>query len=390
MKVLALHTHYLQSGGEDGVFAAEMDLLREKGHEVYSLTFHNRDLEGLPPLRQAAFTLWNREAYEEVGGAIRAYRPEIVHIHNTFPLASPSVVHAAKEEGVPVILTLHNYRLLCVNALFFREGSVCEDCLGRLPWRGVARACYRGSRATSGVVAAMLTVHRALGTWTRLVNVYIALTEFSRQKFIEGGLPVEKIVVKPNFVYPDPGVSSGQNGYALYVGRLSPEKGIKTLLDAWKRLRLGLQLKVVGDGPLAPEVSEVAKRTQGIEWLGRKPRDEVYSLMRRAAFLVLPSIVYENFPMAIAEAYASGLPVIASEMGTMASLVDHGRTGLHFKPGDPEDLAGKVEWLISHPTELTAMRKEARAEYEAKYTAERNYQILMKIYERAIETARQS
>ena len=370
------------------MFAAEVALLRERGHEVSTLTFYNRDLEGLPFWKQAALTLWNREAYEKVREAIRTYRPQIMQIHNTFPLASPAVVHAAKAERVPVVMTLHNYRLLCVNALFFREGRVCEDCLGRLPWPGVAHACYRGSRAASGVVATMLTVHRALGTWTRVVDVYIALTEFARQKFIGGGLPVERIVVKPNFVYPDPGVGDGQGGYALFVGRLSPEKGVGNLLAAWERLGTQVPLKVVGDGPLSSEVAEVARRLEGVEYLGRRSRDQVLAVMKQAAFLVFPSELYEGFPMTIAEAYATGLPIISSNLGAMASLIDHGRTGLHFRPGDPEGLAAKVEWFLAHPAELARMRREARAEYEAKYTAERNYRMLMEIYERAIASAR--
>ena len=390
MRAFILHTHYQQPGGEDSVFAAEAALLREMGLEALAYTLHNRVLEGMPKVKAALYTLWNPGVHQDLRRTIVEFRPQVVHLHNTFPLASPAVVHAAKAEGVPVVMTLHNYRLLCVNALFFREGRVCEDCLGRLPWPGVAYACYRGSRAASGVVATMLSVHRALGTWTRMVDVYIALTEFARRKFIEGGLPAEKIVVKPNFVYPDPGVGGGEGGYALFVGRLSSEKGVRTLLTAWEGFGARVPLKVVGDGPLSSEVSEAARGLEGVEYLGRRSRDQVLALMKQAAFLVFPSEWYEGFPMTIAEAYATGLPVIASDLGAMASLVDHGRTGLHFRPGDPEDLAAKVEWLITHPAELARMRKEARAEYEAKYTAERNYRMLMEIYERAIETARRS
>lgn len=386
MRIIVLHTHYQQPGGEDQSVAAEVALLREKGDEVQPLTFHNRDLEGLPSWKQAALTLWNREAYCRVREAIRAQRPDIVHIHNTFPLASPAVVHAAKAEGVPVVMTLHNYRLLCVNALFFREGRVCEDCLGRLPWRGVVRGCYRGSPLASGVVAAMLTTHRALGTWARGVDVYIALTEFARRKFMEGGLPAEKIVVKPNFVHPDPGPGEGKGGYALFVGRLSPEKGVRTLLRAWERLK-GIPLKIVGDGPLRAEMEDLVRGggLEGVEMLGRRPREEVLGLMREAGVLVFPSECYENFPMTVAEAFACGLPVVASRLGAMAGIVEDGRTGLLFAPGDAEDLAAKVAWLFSHPEELARMRREARAEYEAKYTAERNYQLLMEIYGQALE-----
>jgi len=327
---------------------------------------------------------WNSSLKGKFEQAIRQHRPDLVHVHNTFPLASPAVIHAAKAEGVPVVMTLHNYRLLCVNALFFREGRVCEDCLGRLPWRGVVHGCYRDSRLASLGVASMLALHRALGTWN-LVDRFIALTEFARQKFVEGGLPAEKIVVKPNFVHPDPGPGEGRGGYALFVGRLSPEKGVRTLLRAWGLLGGRVPLKVVGDGPLAGEVREAARRLPGVEWLGRKSPEEVYALMGEAAFLVFPSEWYEGFPRVLAEALAKGLPILATALGSQASIVADGRTGLHFRPGDPEDLAAKVEWLLLHPEELRRMRREARAEYEAKYTAERNYQLLMEIYGQALE-----
>ncbi len=387
MRILKLHTHYQQPGGEDSSFAAEVALLQERGHLVRPLVFHNKDLEGLPPWRQAGLTLWNREAYRRVREAIREHRPDLLHVHNTFPLASPAVVHAAKAEGVPVVMTLHNFRLLCVNALFFRQGRVCEECLGGLPWRGVLHGCYRESRPASAVVAGMLTLHRALGTWN-LVDRFIALTAFAREKFLQAGFPPEKVVVKPNFVHPDPGPGEGRGGYALFVGRLSPEKGVFTLLEAWKRLGGRVLLKVVGDGPLMPEVARLAQEVPGVEVLGRKGPDEVYALMGEASFLVFSSEWYEGFPRVLVEAFAKGLPLLASALGSHGSIVDHGRTGLHFRPGDPEDLAAQVEWLLTHPVELAQMRKEARAEYEAKYTAERNYERLMAIYQGVLEGGR--
>lgn len=382
--LLKVHTHYQQPGGEDQVFSTEVAILRQRGHHVVDLTFHNQELDRMPPWRQGAVTLWNQEAYRRVMEIIRAHRPDLVHVHNTFPLASPAVVHAAKAEGVPVVMTLHNYRLLCVNALLFRHGQVCEACMGRLPWRGALYGCYRKSRAASAVVGGMIALHRALGTWN-LVDRFIALTEFGRQKFIEGGFPPEKIVVKPNFVHPDPGPGEGRGGYALFVGRLSPEKGLGTLLRAWERLGGKMHLKIVGDGPLAPEVQEAQKRIPGVEWLGRKAPEEVYALMGEAAFLVFPSEWYETFGRVAIEAFAKGTPVLAAHIGAVGEVTEDGRTGLHFRPGDPEDLAAKVEWLLARPTELARMRKEARAEYEAKYTAERNYELLMAIYRGVLE-----
>jgi len=256
-----------------------------------------------------------------------------------------------------------------------------------VPWPGVVHECYRGSLAASGVIATMLTVHRAMRTWTEMVDVYVALTEFARSKFIEGGLPAAKIVVKPNFVAPDPGRGQGGGGYALFVGRLAPEKGTGTMLAAWERLGTRIPLKIVGDGPLRDRVAGAAGRSN-VEWLGHRPVEEVHALMGKADMLVFPSEWYETFGRVAAEAFAVGTPVIAANIGAVAELVEHGRTGLEFRPGDPEDLVAQVEWALSHPAELRRMRDEVRAEFEAKYTAERNYRALMEIYESALERKR--
>jgi glycosyltransferase involved in cell wall biosynthesis len=386
MRVLLLHNHYQQPGGEDQVFAAEGELLEAHGHRVMRCAWHNERVTKMSRYALAKATIWNETTKQELRALIRKERPQVVHFHNTLPLISPAAYYAARAEGVAVVQTLHNYRLLCVNAQFFREGRVCEDCLGRaIPWPGVAHACYRGNRSSSGAVAAMLMTHRAMGTWTNAVDAYVALTHFARQKFIQGGIPAEKVVVKPNFLHPDPGPGEGKGDYFLFVGRLSEEKGVDTLLAAWKKLPEKAVLKIVGDGPLAPNVLEASKRLTGIEWLGKQPKDRVIDLMKDARALLFPSMWYEGFPMVIAEAYAVGLPVIASNLGSMASLIAHGRTGLHFDYGNPMDLAARVEWSLSHQEELGRMRQEARGEFVVKYSAERNYHLLMEIYRKAME-----
>lgn len=386
MKVLVAHNYYQQPGGEDQVFETETALLEAHDHRVMRYCLHNDQVADMNHLALAKTGVWNSSSYSNLRAFIRRERPQVAHFHNTLPLISPAGYYAAKAEGVPVVQTLHNYRLICPNALLFRDGHVCEDCLGRsVPWPGVVHACYRGSRAATGAVAAISAAHRALRTWEKVADAYIALTDFARGKFVEGGLPAEKIVVKPNFIYPDPGPGEGQGRYALFVGRLSPEKGIDTLLKAWEQLEDKVHLKIVGDGPLAPKVAEVDQRLSHVEWLGRQPKDRVLGLMKGARVLVFPSLWYENAPMVIAEAYAVGLPVIASDLGGMSSLVSHGRTGLHFRPGDPEDLAAQVEWALTHPADLGRMRGGARAEFEAKYTAERNYRMLMEIYESVVD-----
>jgi len=386
MKVLLIHNLYTQPGGEDVVFEAERALLERYGHEVITFVEDNARLNVINPLKAAVDTIWSKEAQRNIRKLIEQSRPDVVHFHNTFLRISPAAYYVVKEMGLPVVQTLHNYRLICPGALLMRDGHLCEDCLDKvIPWPGIVYSCWRNSRMGTAVVTAMLTVHRLLKTWIKQVDVYIALTEFARRKFIEGGLPAEKISVKPNFIYPDPGKGEHGGNFALFVGRLSAEKGVKTLFSAWRLLK-GIPLKVVGDGPLMAEVRECVER-EGltVEVLGRRSREEVFALMRSASFLLFPSEWYEGFPMTIAEAFACGLPVVVSQLGAMDEIVEDGRTGLLFEPGNPEDLAEKVEWAWTHPKEVKRMGEEARREYEEKYTAERNYRMLMEIYQHAIE-----
>ncbi|BAU44005.1 glycosyltransferase [Leptolyngbya sp. O-77] len=381
MKILLAHNYYQQKGGEDGVFHAEVKLLESRGHDVYQYTVHNDCIEGMRSIDVARVTIWNSKSYQDLQNLIRNRNFQIVHFHNIFPLISPAAYYAAKSEGLPVIQTLHNYRLLCPNAEFFRVGEVCERCLGKaIPLPSVQYGCYRHDRLASAAVVSMLAIHRGLNTWNRMVDRYIVLNSFAQKKFVEGGFAPEKLVVKPNFVDPDPGFGAGDGGYALFVGRLAPEKGIGTLLAAWQHLGADIPLKIAGDGPLAPQVAAAAQQTKGVDQLGKIPMEEVYELMGKAAFLVFPSEWYEGLPRTIVETFAKGTPVIASKIGAIAELVDHGRTGLLFEPGNVEDLANQVRWAIAHPNELARMRQEARAEFEAKYTADANYRQLMEIY----------
>ena len=387
MKLLLCHNHYRQPGGEDEVFAAEAALLESRGHDVVRYTVHNDEIEGRSRLRLAVGSVWNRESHDRVRRLIRRERPDVVHFYNTFPLLSPSVYYAARAEKCPVVQSLHNYRLLCPNALFFREGRACEDCLGKLiPWNGVLHKCYRDDRAASAVVASMLTSHRLLGTWRRTVDVYVAgLTEFARRKFVEGGIPEDRLVLKPNFVFPDPGKGDGKGGFAVFVGRFAPEKGVDLLVEAWSRLPEGLPLRIIGDGPLAPVVERAAKRHAEIEWLGRRSFDEMVAVLKRAAFLVVPSRWYEALPRIIVDSFAVGTPILAADVGAMGDLIEEGRDGLHFRAGDADHLAERAAWLFEHPDERLRLRAGARARYEERYTAEKNYQMLMDVYRRAMD-----
>lgn len=389
MKVLLAHNSYQQPGGEDGVFEQECQLLERHGHHVLIYRRSNLELEQLASMQRLA--LVNRVVSAEdsrlaVLRVLRSEKPDLVHVHNTFMMISPSIYQACREAQVPVLQTLHNFRLLCPAATFFRDGRACEECVEHSLWRGVWHGCYHGSHATTAVVALMLQLHRSRGTWDKSVDGYIALTDFSRKKFVEGGLPAEKISVKPNFVYPDPGERNTPGHYALFVGRLSAEKGLSTLLTAWEHCRAPIPLFIVGDGSLRASLETQAAKNgrRLVTFRGWLNAGETRSAMKQAAFLILPSVCYENFPMTIAESFACGTPVLCSRLGAMQELVADHRTGLHFTAGDAEDLASKLEWAWDHPSELAAMGREARREYEARYTPEQNYSHLMKIYRQTL------
>jgi glycosyltransferase involved in cell wall biosynthesis len=388
MKILLCHNFYQQPGGEDQVFHDESSLLESHGHEVIRFTRHNDAIKQMPSWKVALGTIWNRQASAELRQIVRRERPDVVHFTNTFPLISPAAYHAVRREGAKTVQTLHNYRLMCPNAYFLREGKVCEDCLGKLfAWPAIRHACYRDDRKATAVVAGMLAFHKTIGTWTRTIDVFCALTEFARSKFIEGGLPANRIVVKPNFMLTDPGVGTGAGGYAAFAGRLSPEKGIDTLLTAWSKFSIDLPLTIMGDGPLADRVRQAAEENPRICWLGRLPADQVVDVVGAAKVLVFPSLCYEGLPKTIIEAFAKGTPVIGSHLGSVAELIDNGETGLLVKPGDPRALADAINQIIISPQRLAPMRRAAREEFENKYTAEANYQLLLGLYRRALGDA---
>jgi glycosyltransferase involved in cell wall biosynthesis len=385
MKVLLCHNHYQQPGGEDRSFFDEEWLLKSHGHDVVRYTVHNDVIDEMSSLQLAKTLIWNRESYRELRELIQRERPAVMHCTNTFPLISPSVYYAAKREGVPVVQSLHNYRLLCPNALFLRKGRPCESCLGKsFPLPAIIHGCYRDSRVASAGVATMVTFHRLMRTWTRVVDKYFVLTEFARGKYIQGGLDADKMVIKPNFVHPDTGPGDGSGDYVIFVGRLSSEKGIDTLLTAWEQLPSNTRLKIVGDGPMAGRVSQAMNDDPRIEWVGRRTKEEVDQLIHRASCLIIPSICYETFGRAIIEAYVHGVPVIASRHGAMAELVRHGETGLLFEAGNATKLREAVERTFRDPDKLQQMRRAARSEFERLYTADVNYELLIGTYKDVI------
>ena len=387
MKILVIHNFYQQSGGEDSVFAAEKELLLAHGHDVIEWTETNSYVDQEAKFIAARNAVWSVEMARKAEEVISQKRPDIVHVHNTWMVLSPSIYSAFQKNGIPVVQTLHNYRLLCPNALFFRDNKVCEDCMSFLiPLPGVLHKCYRESISQTSVVAAMLSYHRLIGTWSKQIDFYIALSEFARTKFIQGGLPPEKLIVKPNFL-PDSTVQPGViRNHVLYAGRLSPEKGIQTLGQAWRENSLSnIPLYIAGDGPESEIIVQLSSEKNNVHYLGKLDRASLDGYITRARFVIIPSVCYENFPMSILDAFRLGVPVIASQLGSIVELVRDGETGLLFNPGDSADLTAKVNWLWGHPEESDRMGRAARLEYEQKYAPERNYQQLIEIYERAIK-----
>lgn len=382
MKVLLVHNFYQQAGGEDQVFRFEAEVLARHGFEVSTFTVDNEGLERQSGLTLARQTFWNAGAGRQVAALVRERQAEVVHFHNTFPLLSPAVYGAARRAGAAVVQTLHNYRLGCANGLLFREGRVCQDCLGHLPWPAVAHACYRGSRSASAVVATLQVGHRWRGTYHREVDAFIALTEFARGKMIQIGLRPERLHVVPNALSPDPGMGQGQGDYALFVGRLSAEKGVGVLLRAWEQLGSALPLRIVGEGPLAAEVEQASRRLPGVSWLGQRPRAEVLALMQDARCLIFPSEWFEGFPMTMVEAFAVGLPVIASRTGSMEELIIPGQTGEHFAAGQPDDLVRQVRAFLGRNSQ--SMRRQARQVYLQRYTGDAHVKSLTRVYTQAL------
>ena len=385
MKIVLCHNYYRQRGGEDQVFEDEVNLLRENGHQVVTFIRRNDDINAVNLPQTAVETIWNQRVANEIRRIVNSERADVVHFHNWLPLISPSAYWGAKRGGAAVVQTLHNYRFLCPKGTMFRGGDVCEKCLGRkYPWPAIQHACYRGSRFGSTVVASTLAIHRAIGTLQKVVDVFIAASGFTKSKYVEAGFDAERIRTKPNFLHPDPGVGRGRGDFVLYFGRLSPEKGIATLLKAWDLLESPIPLKISGSGPMADEVKATANRNAGIEFLGFASDSVIDELLREARFLVCPSTNYEGFPKTIVESLARGTPIVAGRLGALSELITNGQNGRLFFPGDPLDLANTVTDLYKNASSLQAMRVAARRDFEDFYQAGRNYDQLIDIYKQAI------
>ena len=379
MRVLILHSRYRSgpASGENRVVEDEARLLSEAGHRVDSFTPELGRPSGSEIVSAAVGMIWSRTAENEVKRRVKEGEPDIVHCHNLFPALSPAVIRAT-EGKVPVVLTLHNYRFLCLPGTFFRDGRICEDCLGRVPWPGVVHRCYQGSFAASAMLGSSLVLHRALDTY-RHIRLYIAISDFVRRKYVEGALPAHRIIVKPHFAWPVEPARDGPGEYFVYVGRLVPEKGVKTLLDAWANIRA--KLLVVGDGPEAPRLHVAAPRS--VEFRGTLHPQEVTSVIRRARAVLIPSEWHEGAGKVVLEAYAAGVPVLASSAGALPEVVQHEVSGLLLPPTDPAAWADGVERLLDD-SESERMGIAGRELWANRYSPEHGLANIETAYRRAM------
>lgn len=386
MRILVIHNRYREKGGEDSVVENETAMLERGGHSVERLFFDNDNIDGvISSIRAASEMFYSFRSEQRVKEVIELFKPDVVHVHNFVATLSPSVFFAAKAENVPIVMTLHNYRLACPSGVLFRDGLPCEKCLSAecmLP--GVWHGCYRGSRSGTAVLGGSITLHSILGTWKNRVDRYIALTQFAANKLGGYRVPLDKIRIKPNFV-SDVIPGNGGGKFILYVGRLSPEKGINTIIEADRDGLLPMPIWVAGDGPMASEVRNAAEQPKSkISFLGPKRKDEVQELMRRAEVLVLPSIWYEGFPMVCAEAMALGLPIVSSRIGGLPEIIRDGITGSSFEPGNAIAMARELEKYADGTYELAHMRTNARQDYLEKYSEPANYEALIGIYSEVV------
>ena len=383
MKILVIHNSYQIAGGEDSVFNNECLLLEQNGITVRKLSISNDSISGLLA-KVFAFigVVFSFHGYKRIVQAIETFRPDVVHVHNYFPLISPSVFYACKKMGVPVVHTLHNYRAICPTALLMNNGKIEERSIQKSPWWAVKQKVYKDSILGTFVLAAMVAWHKRLGTWKTKVDRFIALTQFAANKYEQAGWPESKLVVKPNFV-PDPfdsGFTYQNEQHAIFVGRLSEEKGVDLLLEAWKEI--DYKLLIIGDGPLKSVVEQ--SDNPNIHYLGKLDKQNVLERVKKASFLVMASTWYEGLPMVLVEAFACGTPALVPNLGGMGEVVKDKVTGLHLEPGNSSDLSKKAEWLFEHPEAQKKFSINARNEYLDRYTPEQNYEMLMDIYQQAI------
>lgn len=387
MRILLLHNFYQKAGGEDVVFKTETALLKEKGHEVEHLTFDNKDIKDslTGKLLTGVRSIYNSQSYRRLAKKIEEFKPDVIHVHNFFPLASPSIFYAAQKKQTPIVMTLHNFRLICPSAILFYNNEIYEKSIHKtFPWDAIRKGVYRDSKLQTASVGFTTGIHKLLGTWRNKVDRYITFTEFGRQKFLDSslGLKESQIAIKPNFVLDLGKGKTQREDFFVFIGRLTEEKGVRVILEAAKQGKFAL--KILGDGPLRSEVENYAQENNNIEYLGFKDKAFIAEQLQTCRALLFPSLWYEGMPMTILETYSTGTPIIASNMGAPSVMVDHGYNGLLFEPGQVQDLLSQVENLLSDEDRYQQMLQNARTTYEEKFTPQKNYEILLNIYEEVI------
>jgi glycosyltransferase involved in cell wall biosynthesis len=391
MKILVIHNFHRSGSvsGDDFSADKEIKLLESYGHTIVKFVPSNDEFDGSSISKKVFIALqipWSFISFKKIRKIIVKQNPDIIHIHNIFPLLSPSVYYAVQREKIPVIQNLHDYRLLCPRAFFLRGGEVCEECRKISFFKSIQYGCFQNSRIRTVPVALMLHLHHSLKTFQSKIDAYICLTNSQRSIFLDAGFEKEKLFVKPNFIEDTFIKEQYQTGrFALFFGRIGEEKGISTLIKAWKYLP-DVLLKILGGGPDTEKFKSLAMglNIKNLDFLGYKPHLECMKMVSSAMFLIAPSIWYETGIRTIIEAFSQSKPVIASHLGAMADLIEHGKTGLLFQPNNAEELASKVRWLWEHPEECYKMGINARKDYETKYTPEKNYEMLLDIYKEVL------
>ncbi|MBF0531682.1 MAG: glycosyltransferase family 4 protein [Candidatus Omnitrophica bacterium] len=388
MKILVAHNYYCQPGGEDRVFKAETELLRQEGHAVLEYTDSNERTKTMRPWQVAADCFWSARTHRRIAAFVRKEKPEIAHFHNIFPLISPAAYDACLKNGVKVVQSLHNSRLICPAARLFRDGRYCEDCLtAPFAWPGIRWGCYRHSRVQTAMVALMTRWHRWRRTWQTQVDAYIVFTDFYKQQCVKWGLPEEKIFIKPHFLPADPlarGVPAEK--IFLFVGRLSADKGVRTLLQAWQGGMDDFSLEIIGNGDDFDHLQAILNREKMLtaRLLGQQSPEEVYRRMKQASAVVVPSEVTESFGMVALEALACGVPVIASDLGGLGEMIRGTGAGLLFPAGDAQCLRERLVWASRNPDRMELMGKTGRRLFEARYARQSNANILTDIYRQVL------
>jgi len=388
VKILIIHNRYKQFGGEDVAMELESAILVKNGHEVKTVFFDNSPIDSLVSKINAAFrSIYNFSSARQISKIILQFKPDIIHIHNLFFIASPSVIFAAHKHKIPVILTLHNYRLICANALLLRNNEVCELCIQKkFPLSGIRYKCYRNSSLESALVTSITSIHKLLNTWKNKIHTYITLTEFSRSKLLHSSLhiPANKMITKPNFI-PDPGEGNIQREkFFLFAGRIVKEKGVHILANAFADMPEN-KIIIIGDGSERISLQEEFKRYPNIYFTGQMGKKEVAEYMKRCKAFICPSIWYEGAPLTILEAFATGTPVIASRLGSMIESITDGFNGLHFTAGDAGDLCKTIRLFITESENNLMFYKNARQTYLEKYHEQIHYDAILKIYENAVK-----